>query len=92
MKKIAFLVLAICLNVNVFAQESERFYATMARQDARELKQDAPHEIDILKESGNEAAVLMSANAAEELHDRILVHGPGYIFKGSYEDAVSAIK
>lgn len=91
MKKIILLSLAILLNISLFAQDSDRFYATMARQDARELKEDIPDEIDILTEKGNEAVVFMSPSAAELLHDRILVHGPGYIFKSSYDEAISSI-
>jgi leucyl aminopeptidase len=91
MKKIILLSLAILLNISLFAQDSDRFYATMARQDARELKEDIPGEIDILTEKGTEAVVFMSPSAAELLHDRILVHGPGYIFKSSYDEAISSI-
>ncbi|KAA3618409.1 MAG: M20/M25/M40 family metallo-hydrolase [Flavobacterium sp.] len=91
MKKIILISLTILLNISVFAQDSDWFYATMARLDARELKEDIPGEIDILTEKGYEAVVFMSPSAAELLHDRILVHGPGYIFKSSYDEAISSI-
>ncbi|MBT8262917.1 MAG: M20/M25/M40 family metallo-hydrolase [Bacteroidia bacterium] len=91
MKKIILLSFTILLNICVFAQDTDRFYATMARQDARELKADAPDQIDILAEKGYEAVVFMSPSAAELLHGRILVHGPGYIFKSSYDEAISSI-
>jgi leucyl aminopeptidase len=91
MKKIVLICLGILLHFGVFAQDSERFYATMARQDARELKADIPDGIDIIMEKGNEAAVYMTSTAAEMLHGRVLVHGPGYIFKTSFEDAVTSL-
>jgi leucyl aminopeptidase len=91
MKRILLICIAVLLNVSLIAQDLERFYATMARHDARELKNDIPDEIDILTEKGNEAVVYMSLSAAELLHGRILVHGPGYIFKPSYDDAVNSI-
>lgn len=91
MKKIILICIGLLLHISVFAQDSDRFYATMARQDARELKADSPDGIDILMEKGNEAAVYMSKAAAESLHGRVLVHGPGYIFKPTFEDAVTSL-
>ncbi|MCH9660616.1 MAG: M20/M25/M40 family metallo-hydrolase [Bacteroidetes bacterium] len=77
--------------VMVQAQTENRFYATMALQDAKELQQDIPNEIEILKEFRNEAAVYMTNHASHLLHDRVLVHGPGYIRKTSASDAISSI-
>ena len=91
MKKLLLICIAVLLNFSLIAQDLDRFYATMARLDARELKEDVPDEIDILTEKGNEAVVYMTLSAAELLHGRVLVHGPGYIFKPSYEDAVNSI-
>ena len=84
----------VCLflvTMSAVAQEQDKFYATMAIQDALELKKDLPNEIDILATKRSEAAVYMSQAAGHELHDRILVHGPGYIFKASEEEAIQSI-
>ncbi len=91
MKKIVLIALIFFAGINLYSQEEDRFYATMALNDARELLADKPGEIEILAERGNEAAVHMSHIAAEALHDRILVHGPGYIFKPDAETAVGAL-
>ncbi|GEQ85597.1 aminopeptidase [Patiriisocius marinistellae] len=63
--------------------QTERFYAKMALHDAEELKADFPSQVTIIATNGNEAAVYMTEFAGHELHDRVLVHGPGYIFKAS---------
>ncbi len=74
------------------AQNFEGFYATMALHDAKELQKDVPGEVEILKEYRNEAVVYMSDNASHKLHDRVLVHGPGYIRMPSFEEAVKAVE
>ena len=65
-----------------------RFYATMNLRDAIELQKDFPADIDIIKSIGNEAAVLLTEEGSHLLHDKVLVHGPGYIFRASREEAV----
>ncbi|GER57916.1 hypothetical protein ULMA_00240 [Patiriisocius marinus] len=80
------LLLLFVLTVTVAQSQemnSERFYAKMAVQDAEELSNDFPNEVSILAKKGNEAAVYMSQLAAHKLHDRVLVHGPGYVYKAS---------
>ena len=89
MKKITFLLLLV--SVILTAQNSDRFYATMNIVDARALANDMPSEIEILTTHQNEAAVYMTEIAAHALHDRILVHGPGYIFKASEEEVMEAL-
>ncbi len=93
MKKIKFLILAIIALIafNSYSQETSNFYATMSLQDARELKKDLPNEVEILAEKRNEAAVYLTPLAGHKLHDRVLVHGPGYIFKSSLEEAIAAL-
>ncbi|WP_170152908.1 M20/M25/M40 family metallo-hydrolase [Ulvibacter antarcticus] len=73
------------------AQETKNFYATMSLQDAKELKQDMPAGIEILAERRNEAAVYLTPEAGHYVHEKVLVHGPGYIYKASAEDAIAAI-
>ncbi|RZT00333.1 M20/M25/M40 family metallo-hydrolase [Aquimarina brevivitae] len=71
------------------AQETGKwFYATMNLQDAYELQKDFPREIELLKSVGNEVAVYMSEEVSHELHGRVLVHGPGYIYRNSKENAI----
>ncbi|MFT7072610.1 MAG: leucyl aminopeptidase [Patiriisocius sp.] len=41
---------------------------------------------------GNEAVIYMTQNAAHLLHDRVLVHGPGYIFKASKEAVLESLQ
>ena len=85
------LILLTLFTINSVAQQQDRFYATMNIVDANALKIDIPEEIDIISTQGNEAAVYMSTEAAHKLHDRILVHGPGYIFKASEAEAMKAL-
>ncbi|MCW5520156.1 M20/M25/M40 family metallo-hydrolase [Aureitalea sp. L0-47] len=92
MKKIILLIAIFFIGLNSYTQNNDRFYATMALQDAHELQNDQPGEIQILAERGNEAAVYMSETAAEALHGRILVHGPGYIFKPSADAAIESLE
>ena len=85
------LIFLTFFTINSVAQKADRFYATMNIVDANALKIDIPEEIDIISTQGNEAAVYMSTEAAHKLHDRILVHGPGYIFKASEAEAMKAL-
>jgi bacterial leucyl aminopeptidase len=92
MKKLFFLGLLVLFFINTFAQSNERFYATMNVVDDIALKADVPDQIDVLATRRNEAVVFMSSDAAHKLHDRILVHGPGYIFKSSIGEALLALE
>lgn len=91
MKKIVVSLAIVLFAVSTFAQSNERFYATMNIVDAQALKIDIPDQIDIVATKQNEAVVFMSPEATHKLHDRILVHGPGYIFKTSKEAALLAL-
>lgn len=90
--KLFTLFIALGFIVTAYAQETGNFYATMALQDALELKSDLPDEIQILEKYQNEAAVYMSEEAGHYVHDKVLVHGPGYIFKANEAAAIAAIK
>lgn len=90
MKFITSLLLLVSLSMQ--AQDNNSFYATMSLEDARALQKDVPGELEILASYRNEAAVYMTVHASHKLHDRILVHGPGYIFKPSLEAAVTALE
>lgn len=92
MKKLhLFTLVALFLSLSLFAQEPKTIYATMAIQDALELKKDLPEEIEILEERRNEAAVYITEKAGHYIHDKVLVHGPGYVFKSSRADAIAAL-
>mgnify|MGYP003143988175 FL=1 len=92
MKKLFLCITVVLFTVSAYAQSNDRFYATMNIVDAEALKSDIPNQIDILATKQNEAVVFMSPEAAHKLHDRILVHGPGYIFKASMDDAFQALE
>ncbi len=92
MKKLHLITLVVLLlSFNSFAQETKSIYATMSLSDALELKKDLPDEVEILEKRRNEAAVYFTDHAGHYLHDKVLVHGPGYIFKNSEEDAIAAL-
>lgn len=92
MKKIALLLFFAVFTTFAQQLEIERIYATMALHDAEELQNDLPNQVSIIATKGNEAAVYMTENAAHLLHDRVLVHGPGYIFKASKEAVLESLQ
>ncbi|WP_299682891.1 M20/M25/M40 family metallo-hydrolase [uncultured Dokdonia sp.] len=89
-----FYTLSICLliSLNVTAQHQDGFYATMSLHHAKALVKDAPNDIEILSTFRNEVAVWMTETGSHKLHDRILTHGPGYIYRNSEEEAITAIQ
>ena len=90
LRKIIFgFAVTICLSS--LAQNDKTIYANMALHDAIELQKDFPNEVEILSKKGNEAAVYMSTYASHKLHDRVLVHGPGYIYKANEEQAIQSL-
>lgn len=92
MKRLYQFIVLIMIASGAFAQDNSSFFATMSLLDAKELSKELPEECIILDQSGNEAAVYMTMNASHKLHDRILVHGPGYIFRASKEAAIEALR
>ena len=75
-----------------FAQEKEAmFYATMKTLDANELQKNHPNEIIIIESIDEFSAVMLTNHAAEELHHKVLVHGPGFVYESSRENAIKAI-
>ena len=90
MKNLASLLILLYSLIGL-AQENS-FFATMSLIDAKELQDELPDEISILAAHGLEAAVYLTPQAAHVLHKRVLVHGPGYIFKPNHEEAVRAIQ
>ncbi len=75
-----------------YAQDQKKmFYATMQTRDAQGLKIDHPEDIKIIRSNNGYSAVMLSHNAAEELHHKVLVHGPGFIYETSEKNALSSI-
>ncbi|AXT52877.1 M20/M25/M40 family metallo-hydrolase [Aquimarina sp. BL5] len=84
----------LCLFMyNSHAQEpSDMFYATMETKDALGLQKNHPEDIQIIESKNGYSAVMLSDEAAHELHHKVLVHGPGFIYQNSKKSAVSAIQ
>lgn len=91
MKSIITLFLCLLCCFQISAQDQAFFYATMSVHHAEELSKDAPQEIEVIATYYNEAAVRLTLTGSHKLHDRILIHGPGYIHRNSEEEAVQAI-
>ncbi|SEM00238.1 Por secretion system C-terminal sorting domain-containing protein [Aquimarina amphilecti] len=96
MKKINLIISSVflCLFINIVnAQEtSDMFYATMETKDAFELQKDHPEDIQIIESKNGYSAVMLSDEAAHELHHKVLVHGPGFIYQSSKKKALSSIQ
>ncbi|MFC5044177.1 M20/M25/M40 family metallo-hydrolase [Aquimarina hainanensis] len=88
-------VLLVCLYVsNGYAQQEkkEMFYATMETKDAIALKKGHPEDVKVIASKNGFSAVMLSHNAAEELHHKVLVHGPGFVYEHSEKDALRTIE
>lgn len=83
-------IFSLVLFSQAFAQ-SNKFYATTDSENAKELKEKLPEEIEIVGATGNQSAVFLTKKAAEFLHHNVITHGPGYVYKSSKEEALSAI-
>lgn len=81
----------LIIGATVTAQEASSFYATMDANDASQLKTELPNEIDILATERDQSAVFISRKAALEMQNGPLLHGPGYVFKSSKEQAINSI-
>ncbi len=79
----------ICLAaINVKAQNKEGFiYASMQAEHAIELKNQHPLAIDILASNNDLATVYIDPEVAHLLHQKILSHGPGYLYHSSLNEA-----
>jgi len=83
-------IFSLVLFNQAFAQ-SDKFYATTDSENAKELKEKFPEEIEIVGATGHQSAVFLTKKAAEFLHHNVITHGPGYVYKSSKEEALSAI-
>ncbi len=71
--------------------QNQKFYATTDAQNAKELKNIFPEEIEILDVRNESAAVYLTEKAAFHLHKNVVTHGPGYVYKPTKQDALNAI-
>ena len=83
-------ILSLVVFSQAFAQ-SDKFYATTDSENAKELKEKFPEDIEIVGSTGNQSAIFLNKKAAEFLHHNVVTHGPGYVYKSSKEEALSAI-
>ena len=83
-------VFSLFLYGQAFAQ-ADKFYATTDAENAKELKAKMPDEIEILGSKNNQSVIFISKKGAEFLHHNVVTHGPGYVYKSSKEEALSAI-
>ncbi len=81
----------VCFINTAIAQKTTSFYATMDAKDAIALQLEIPNDITIFETKNNQSAVFISEEASHILHDRVLLHGPGYVFKPTKEDAILSI-
>lgn len=79
------------LCAGIQAQETSSFFATMDAKDAIQLQLELPNEINIIATKNNQSAVFISEYAALEIAENMMLHGPGYVFKGSQELAIKAL-
>ena len=88
-----FIILFLTSYFICFAQQkNDNFiYATLESNHANELKLKFPKQIEIIESKNNLAAVYFDMNLVEELHQKILSHGPGYIFHPNLQLAKNAL-
>lgn len=92
MKKITTsLFLAMLLPFALFSQNDLSIYATMDAIDAVNFKEIYPDGLQILGSNNFQAAVLISEELTHRIHENVLTHGPGYVFRSSQEEAVAAL-
>ena len=95
MKKLNLIISAVLLcllfSYSHAQQTNDMFFATMQTNDAKELLLNHPNDIQILKSANGYSAVKLSDKAAEELHHKVLVHGPGFVYESSAKKAIAAI-
>lgn len=83
-------IFAFALIVQISAQ-SEKFYATTDSNNALELKSKMPDEVEIVQTNDKESVVFLSQKGAEFLHHNVITHGPGYVYKSTVGEALTAI-
>ena len=85
-----FLAFLLCVTIAI-AQNNDPFYATMSADNASLFKTLYPSEIQILDTKDSQSAVFITEEISHKIHENVLVHGPGYIFRTSKEKALQAL-
>lgn len=83
--------LFLFLPIALLAQNSPSIYATMDAADAVSFKALYPDSMEILATTDFQAAVLLSEEVTHQIHENVITHGPGYIFRASEEKALAAL-
>jgi len=73
----------LMLPMFLFAQNKGSFYANMSAADALAFKVLYPDKIEILESSQFQSAVLLTEEGAHLVHENVITHGPGYVFRPS---------
>lgn len=77
---------------SLHAQDRTGFiHATMQENHAVELFHQFPQLIDIIESKNQLSAVYIHPDATHELHQKILSHGPGFIFHPDKQQAIQAL-
>ncbi|WP_378186745.1 M20/M25/M40 family metallo-hydrolase [Aquimarina sp. W85] len=85
-----FIALTFFSNSNA-QQESSMFYATIQTVDANELQEQHPEMIKVITSANGFSAVKLTNDAAEFLHEKVLAHGPGFIYESSEKSAIASL-
>lgn len=81
----------LLLPIGLLAQNSPSIYATMDAADAVSFKALYPDAMEILASTDFQAAVLLTEEMTHRVHENVITHGPGYIFRASREKAIAAL-
>lgn len=79
-------------NLTVPERQNLTIYGTMSLEDAQEISEFHPNEIEILATSDDEAAVNLSEEATHMLHESRHTHGPGYLSADTAAEAIKQIR
>lgn len=85
------ILLFLLLPIGLLAQSTPAIYATMDAADAVSFKALYPDAMEILATTDSQAAVLLSEEVTHHIHDNVITHGPGYIFRPSEAKAIAAL-
>jgi len=79
-------------NLTVPERHNLTIYGTMSLEDAIEISESHPNEIEILATSDDEAAVNLSEEGTHLIHELRGTHGPGYLDAASSKEAIKQIR
>jgi hypothetical protein len=88
-------LLSVTLPLSLTAQNNTKessFYATVQAEDAVEFQKLYPNSVSIYATVDGISAVKITEKVAHELHEKVVAHGPGYVYMSSLEEAVQSIQ